>query len=58
MGREAQIKKWSRSKKEALINKNFDNLKRLSISNDHLTCSVHRAFLDILSHITNRSFSF
>ncbi len=29
MRREYQLKKWSRAKKEALINKNFDDLKSL-----------------------------
>jgi putative endonuclease len=35
MAREAQIKKWSRAKKQALIDRNISQLKRLSISRDH-----------------------
>jgi putative endonuclease len=34
MGREAQLKRWSRAKKEALIKGDFDKLKKLSKSND------------------------
>ena len=32
--REAQIKRWSRAKKQALINGDLDELRRLSVSRD------------------------
>ncbi len=34
--RETQIKRWSRKKKEALIKGNLEQLRKLSISRDHL----------------------
>jgi len=34
--REGQIKRWSRKKKQALIEGNVDKLRKLSISRDHL----------------------
>jgi putative endonuclease len=34
--REAQLKRWSRPKKEALIRGDFDRLRKLSQSHDHL----------------------
>jgi len=35
--RERQIKRWSKKKKEALIKGNLEQLRKLSISRDHLT---------------------
>ncbi len=35
--RERQIKCWSKKKKEALIEGNLEQLRKLSISRDHLT---------------------
>jgi putative endonuclease len=32
--REAQLKRWSRSKKEALVHRDFDRLRKLSQSGD------------------------
>jgi predicted GIY-YIG superfamily endonuclease len=37
--REGQIKRWSRKKKKALIEGNVDELRKLSISRDHLALS-------------------
>jgi len=35
--RETQIKRWSRKKKQALIEGDFEKLRKLSISRDHLS---------------------
>ena len=35
--RESQIKRWGRKKKTALIEGNLEQLRKLSISRDHLT---------------------
>lgn len=55
--RERQIKRWSRKKKKALIEGDFEQLRKLSVSKDHLPYHIFTyRYLSLGYHLQPRTF--